>query len=175
LAPLVIVAKSISCISKDALPLLVIALLIASTGCSDDSATNRNPSTSSFEQTQEIEILQRRIKDLKWEVARLKPKVPTVDGRQMVLYKDGFWYHDVKLEPFTGRAVEKFENGAWKGEVSFFEGKKDGVERYWYPNTQISIETQWLDGRKDGFETRWNPQGKMTSRKQFHRDQKADE
>ena len=105
----------------------------------------------------------------------MKPKVPTVDGRLMVLYNDGLWYHDVKLEPFTGRAVEKFENGSWKGEVSFFEGKKDGVERYWYPNAQISTETQWLEGRKNGFETRWNTQGKMTSRKLFHRDEKVDE
>ncbi len=163
------------CISKNALLSLVVAVLAASTGCSDDSATNRHPSSSSFEQTQEIEILQRRIKDLTWEVSRMKPKVPTVDGRQMVLYGDGLWYHDVKLKPFTGRALEKFENGSWKGEVSFFKGKKDGVERYWYPNAQISIETQWFDGRKDGFETRWDTRGKMTSRNLFRLDEKVDE
>mgnify|MGYP001159663945 CR=1 FL=1 len=89
---------------------MAIALLA---GCSDDENRNPTPRASSFEQTQELENLRQQNNDLNWEINRLKPKVPTESGLDMVRSKTtGLWYLDVQREPFTGRAVEKFEDGS---------------------------------------------------------------
>ena len=163
-------------LSRTELGCFLASALILFSGCSDDNATGHLPRTSSFEQSEELERAQQSNRDLVWEINRLRLKVQIVSATEMVRSKiNGLWYLDVEREPFTGCALDKFEDGSKKVEASFFEGKKDGVERYWYPNAQISTETQWLDGRKNGFETRWDTQGKMTSRKLFHRDEKVDE
>tara|TARA_Y100001968_G_C19323552_1_gene700531 strand:- start:95 stop:556 length:462 start_codon:yes stop_codon:yes gene_type:complete len=146
---------------------MAIALLA---GCSDDENRNPAPRASSFEQTEELENLRQQNNDLNWEINRLKPKVPTESGLDMVRSKTtGLWYLDVQREPFTGRAVEKFEDGTWKGEVSFLKGKKDGVERYWHPNGLIRIESQWMNGELHGFVTEWDNRGKLLERRRFRR------
>jgi len=144
------------------------------TGCFDDDDTGQVSRKSSFEQTEELEHLRLRNRDLNWEINRLKPKVSTVSGGDMVRSQiTGLWYLDVQREPFTGRAVDKFGDGSWKGEVSFFEGRKDGVERYWHPNGQIRVEKQWFNGELHGYVTEWNLQGNISSRIRYQRDQEV--
>ena len=150
-------------------PCLCMAIAVLA-GCSDDEDLKQAPRASSFEQTQELETLRQQNNDLNWEINRLKPKVPTESGLDMVRSKTtGLWYLDVQREPFTGRAVEKFEDGTWKGEVSFLKGNKDGVERYWYPNGRIRIESQWMNGQLHGFVTEWDNRGKLLKRRRFNR------
>jgi antitoxin component YwqK of YwqJK toxin-antitoxin module len=137
--------------------------------CFDESENSQANRSSSFEQTEKLERLRRLNHDLNWEVNRLKPKVPSVPGKEMAKSKvTGLWYHDVQREPFTGRAIEKSAGGAWSGEVSFFEGKKDGVERYWHPNGQLRVELQWMSGKLHGFATEWDNLGNLLARKRFH-------
>jgi antitoxin component YwqK of YwqJK toxin-antitoxin module len=96
--------------------------------------------------------------------------VQTVSGAEMVRSKtNGLWYLDVQREPFSGCAVDKFEDGSRKGEASFFEGKKDGVERYWYSNGQIRVERQWMNGELHGYLTEWDTQGNLLGRKRYQR------
>ena len=144
--------------------------LVVFPGCSDDKGTGQVPRTSSFEQTEELERVRQRNRDLVWEISRLRLKVQMVSGAAMVRSKtNGLWYLDVQRKPFTGCAVDKFEDGSRKGEASFFEGKKDGVERYWHPNGQIRIERQWLNGELHGYLTEWDTQGVVLSRKRYQR------
>jgi len=125
---------------------------------------------SSFEQTEELEHMHQRNRDLVWEISRLRLKVQTVSGAEMVRSKtNGLWYLDVQREPFSGCAVDKFEDGSRKGEASFFEGKKDGVERYWYSNGQIRVERQWMNGELHGYLTEWDTQGNLLGRKRYQR------
>ena len=145
-------------------------------GCSEEADRGQGPRTSSFEQTEELERLRQQNNDLNWEINRLKPKVPTVSGKDMVNSKTtGLWFFDLEREPFTGRAVDKYEDGTWKGEVSFFKGKKDGVERYWHPTGQIRIESQWMNGQLHGYVTQWDAHGKILKRQRFKRGAEVNE
>ena len=63
-------------------------------GCSDEGS-EENLAESSFEQRDKV-ALNQSVANLKWELERLKLKVVTVDGEDMVLAKEtGLWHYDL--------------------------------------------------------------------------------
>ena len=145
--------------------------LLALVGCSSEGGDGQGDQESSVVQSEEVTKLTRSNESLAWELERLRLKVITVDSADMVRYppKTGLWHYDVEVKPFTGRAVNKFENGKPKHDASFYEGKLDGVEKYWHPNGQVWKEKMWLEGEYHGFVTEWDANGNIMSRKRFHR------
>lgn len=149
-----------------AAPLTLLALV----GCSSEGGDGQGDQESSVVQSEEVTKLTRSNESLAWELERLRLKVVTVDGEDMVLAKQtGLFHHDTERKPFTGRAVSEFENGKPKHDASFYEGKLDGVEKYWHPNGQVWKEKMWLEGEYHGFITEWDANGNIKSRKRFHR------
>jgi hypothetical protein len=107
---------------------------------------------------------------LAWELERLRLKLVTVDGADMILVRQtGLYHYDTQRKPFTGRAVSKFEDGALKYDGTFHEGKLDGVEKYGHPNGQLKKELTWLDGQLHGYVTEWDANGTLVSRKRYER------
>jgi antitoxin component YwqK of YwqJK toxin-antitoxin module len=39
-------------------------------------------------------------------------------------------------------------------------GKKDGMERFWWPNGNLKEQGQWFDGKANGVFREWDEQGK---------------
>ena len=68
--------------------------------------------------------------------------------------KTGLWHYDVERQPFTGRALS-FSDNSPRGEADL-KGKKDGMERFWWPNGELKEQGQWFDGRAHGVFKSWD-------------------
>ena len=49
----------------------------------------------------------------------------------------------------------------------FFQGKKDGVARYWHENNNLQSEEQWFDGKENGLFRIWNKEGQLISANRY--------
>ena len=117
---------------------------------------------SAFDRKQKLKDLELQIESSKWENSRLSLKIRTVSGSALVLdKKTRLWHFDVEREPYTGRASELFINGSPRGEAGFIKGRKDGMERFWWPNGKLKEEGHWFDGRANGVFKEWNNFGEL--------------
>ena len=136
----------------------------------NEHRTTTPDSNNSISPQEEVTKLTRSNESLAWELERLRLKVVTVDGEDMhYLPAKGLWHYDLQVKPFTGRAVNMHENGKPKHDASFYEGKLDGVEKYWHVNGQLWKEKMWLEGVFHGYVTEWDANGKVLSRKRYER------
>ena len=85
-----------------------------------------------------------------------------IDGSTLV-WKDGLRYAPDSDKPYSGVAVEYYENGQKSSEFSVKDGKKDGLNTEWYENGQKSIEGTYKDGKRERKWTHWSPDGKESS------------
>ena len=147
--------------------LLSIFTTVVFSGCLDlgneeESESIESPGGSAFDRKQKLKELELQIESLKWENSRLSLKLKTVDGSGLVMDKrTGLWHYDVERIPFSGRASEVFPDGSPRGEADFYNGKKDGMERFWWPNGKLKEEGQWFDGRANGVFKEWNNLGEL--------------
>jgi hypothetical protein len=117
---------------------------------------------SALTRRERIRDLQADLDVAKWENSRLSLKMRRVDGASLVRdRKTGLWHFDVERTPFTGIALEVFENGNPQAEAHFLEGQKDGMERFWYLNGKLKEEGQWFDNRANGLMRSWDEEGKL--------------
>ena len=58
------------------------------------------------------------------------------------------------------RDKEWYENGQKKSEVTFKDGKINGLVTYWYENGEKKSEGTYKNGKKDGLFTWWYGNGK---------------
>jgi antitoxin component YwqK of YwqJK toxin-antitoxin module len=56
---------------------------------------------------------------------------------------------------FTGKYVEKYENGQKSLEIHYKDGMKDGLDTSWYKNGQKWTEQNFKDGMYNGVKTFW--------------------
>lgn len=97
---------------------------------------------------------------------------------------EGNWYYKNKL--YNGYAVKYYKNDALKEKTGFFNGKKQGVYQYWFPNGTIklksnynqnvlvgsytafwsngnkALESYYVNGKKEGIEQQWYPEGNIS-------------
>ena len=59
----------------------------------------------------------------------------------------------------TYKEIEFRRNGQKFSELTFKDGKKDGLGTEWYENGQKSAEGTYKDGEEDGLETYWYKNG----------------
>ena len=120
------------------------------------------------EKNNKILELETELEVLRWENARLSLKVRSVNGASLVRDKTtNLWHYDVERTPYTGNATENFKNGKPRAEASFFQGKKDGVARYWHENNNLQSEEQWFDGKENGLFRKWNKEGQLISANRY--------
>ena len=50
--------------------------------------------------------------------------------------------------PVTGHIVSYYDTGHLKSSTSYFEGRKNGLETYWYKNDTIATERYYSNGLK---------------------------
>jgi len=134
-------------------------------GCEEDqpSPVSEQRGESALSRRERIRELETDVQVLKWENVRLSLKVRTVDGSSLVRDKtSNLWHYDVEFEPFTGRAVEQYEDGKPRAEAHFLNGKKDGMERFWYPSGILKEEGQWFDNQANGMMRAWDKAGELT-------------
>ena len=74
---------------------------------------------------------------------------------------------------FTGRLVEKDEDGQKKTEVNYKDGKEDGLVTWWNENRQKKEEANYKTGWLDGLWTRWYENGQKW-REVNHKDGKRE-
>ena len=67
-----------------------------------------------------------------------------------------FYYND---QPYTGKAIDYFDNGQKKYEGTFKEGKDHGEATRWYESGQIKSQTNMIEGKLHGTITEWYENG----------------
>ena len=142
---------------------LVLYMVLLSPGCFDEDSENVNlTSEQENELKNKVLNLETEIKVLKWENTRLSLKLRSVDGSLLVRdKKTNLWHYDVERTPYTGIATENFQSGRPRAEASFYNGKRDGISRYWHENGNLKSEEQWFDGKEDGLIREWNAEGRL--------------
>ena len=84
--------------------------------------------------------------------------VQTVDASELVP-KGGLTYEVNSETPFTGVVVAKHENGQKRLEVTYKDGKLEGLSLWWHENGQKKSEATYKDGKLEGLVTEWYENG----------------
>ena len=66
-----------------------------------------------------------------------------------------------EAEPYTGKAVELYENGKVSLEGEFLKGKAHGEETWWYENEQRNSLVTFLEGVRHGPHLVWYESGQL--------------
>ena len=82
----------------------------------------------------------------------------TIDVDKLV-ERGGLLYEVNSDKPFSGEGVSYYSNGQKKSEVTFKDGKEDGLSSSWWENGQKKSEVTFKDGKEDGFFTYWYENG----------------
>tara|TARA_B100001123_G_scaffold344324_1_gene391293 strand:+ start:455 stop:1069 length:615 start_codon:yes stop_codon:yes gene_type:complete len=61
--------------------------------------------------------------------------------------------------PFTGKAVAYYHNGQKMTEISYKDGKQDGLKSHWYESGQKWVERNYKDGKMHGLYIMWHENG----------------
>lgn len=130
-------------------------------GCSDSVNTEESKKESREEQ---LNSLESKVDSLEWELSRLILKIRTVNGGNLVRDKTtNLWHHDVERVPFTGRAIEYQDGRIPLAEAYFYNGQRDGTEKFWFSNRKMKTEGHWYEGKRNGFFKEWNEDGTLIS------------
>lgn len=74
---------------------------------------------------------------------------------------EGRWcYNDV---PFNGYAVDYHENGVKAASISYYDGKKEGVAKKWFPTNALQKESYYNANKLVGTVISWWPNGLVSS------------
>ena len=63
--------------------------------------------------------------------------------------------------PFTGKAVIFYANGQKRKELTYKDGKRDGLTSWWFKNGQKHLERNYKDGKREGLTIHWYENGQM--------------
>ena len=132
-------------------------------GCSQEDAESEDSvEPGALDRSRRIRDLENEVESLRWENIRLALKIKTINGEGLVMDKlSGLWHNDVAREPYTGMVIEKYPDLSPRAEAGFLNGKKDGMERFWYPRGILKSEGQWFDGMQNGIFREWDDRGKL--------------
>ena len=101
------------------------------------------------------------------DTALKKDAIETAVEWSKLEVRNGIRYLQNEETPFTGRAKQFYFNGQKSGEVSFKDGKGDGLATTWYENGQKKREGNLKDDKPDGLATEWYENGQKKSEVNF--------
>ena len=73
--------------------------------------------------------------------------------------RNGIVYVIGEDKPFTGKFIEKYNDGQIKIEINYKNGTKHGKEKNYHPNGKIFKEQEWKDGNLNGKIKSWDENG----------------
>ena len=129
----------------------------------------------------EIEALKNEIQGLKTqsstELEKLRADIQTLRNQgegvfegKKIQSRNRISYFARQNTPFTGVAVWELPEKE-KKEATYKDGKKDGLETWWYASGQKKFEGTYMAGKPNGLFTRFYRDGKKSYERTF-RDQK---
>ncbi len=80
-------------------------------------------------------------------------------GADHFLTRNGLIYEVNNEKPFSGKVIKRYKNGQKKKELSYKDGKKEGITTDWYENGQKKAVYSYKDGKKDGHASVWYEKG----------------
>ena len=141
--------------------LFLFSLLFLPFGCSESGDTKESKKRGKEDQ---LSTLESKVDSLEWELSRMILKIRTVNGGNLVRDKTtSLWHHDVERIPFTGRAIEYQEGRIPLAEAYFYNGQRDGTERFWFSNGRMKTEGHWYKGKRNGYFKKWKEDGTLIS------------
>ncbi|WP_396590504.1 toxin-antitoxin system YwqK family antitoxin [Allomuricauda sp. R78024] len=78
---------------------------------------------------------------------------------------EGNWYYKNQL--FTGYAVKYHMNDSLQQKVGFYEGKKMGIAKVWFPNGILKIESHYNQNKLVGSYKAWWNNGVLASKANY--------
>ena len=95
-------------------------------------------------------------------VADAKPELEGVNDDELE-YRGDILYLKDSDTPYTGKAINFWENGQKSGEINVKNGREDGLWVGWHKNGQKSSEGNFKNGKEDGPSTEWHENGQKMS------------
>jgi len=84
----------------------------------------------------------------------------TVDVSLLQERSDGLSYLPNESEPYTGNVTEYYPSGQLNTEISYVDGKENGLTRIWHENGQMDMEVNVVDDRQILLRS-WHKNGQM--------------
>ena len=84
---------------------------------------------------------------------------PTISSAESKTGKDGLLYRDGLEVPFTGRLMERFEDGSVSMEAAYWDGLPHGLQIRRFPDGSPALEAIFDHGILSGIKTKWWGQG----------------
>ena len=78
--------------------------------------------------------------------------------------RNGIIYVIGEDKPFTGKFVEKYNNGLIEMETTYRNGIKHGKEKNYHPNGKIFKEQDWKNGNLTGETKNWDENGNIINK-----------
>jgi len=79
-----------------------------------------------------------------------------------VFKEDGFLFLKQDSTLVSGICYNHFDNGKLEFEITFKNGKEDGLLRFWFDNGEPQLEGHNVDGERHGLFKMWNKKGQLT-------------
>jgi antitoxin component YwqK of YwqJK toxin-antitoxin module len=86
-----------------------------------------------------------------------------IDGNTLITSTGGLMYAPGSDKPYSGEAVWYYDDGQKSDEVTYKDGKINGLWTCWDKDGQKMTETTFKDGKQDGLKTFWLPYVKDSS------------
>lgn len=80
---------------------------------------------------------------------------PAITSSESSSGEDGLIYRDGIETPFTGRIIDRFENGKVEMDSSYLEGQPHGTQLRYFQNGKPALEATFDNGRLSGIKSRW--------------------
>lgn len=142
--------------------ILILAVLFLISCGEGNIQDEKNPSDSSHEKLNledqsENRFLSRDRKKEEILADYEKPIVsyPAINSAESRNGEDGLIYRDGIDKPFTGRIIDRFENGDVKMDSSYLNGQPHGLQIRYHENRNPALEATFDNGRLSGVKTRW--------------------
>ena len=75
-----------------------------------------------------------------------------------MIRKEGLSYEVGKSTPFSGKAIDFYDNGQKKLEYNYTNGRQHGHSQFWYPNGQKAVHITYKKG-VPVVEMKWSDEG----------------
>jgi antitoxin component YwqK of YwqJK toxin-antitoxin module len=81
--------------------------------------------------------------------------------------RNGLFYAYDEGAPYTGKVIDKYENGQLKEEWTYEKGVLEGVHTEWYEDGRKKEEVTFVNGNRDGVLLEWYENGQKKLEKTF--------
>ena len=85
-------------------------------------------------------------------------------SEDQLVEREGVYYKKFSTTPFTGTAIDYYENGQLELIVNFKDGKQDGPYGSYKENGHLEYRGNYKNGKMDGLQEMRNEKGQLITR-----------